>query len=445
MLRILRGVNCLFRKINLFFISQSRFEKWFELEYFLKKNNLKFNFNLLDFDNEITFNTKFISSNNLKFIKKNISYVDVDRIADNISCLDCIYIFKKDFDNPYNKVVLSWIISPYIKIKLIDKKKHKKIRKITIFKKDFLSWLQSSKMDFIKCISLFISNYSYLKNNKINFINSIDSINHFKNKNIIRIGDGELSILNGENTPFQKFSDDLKIHLEKSINYFKKKERISLNEKMFSNYNFLGDRSWYQMSNCMYFNEYNKIYSANSFSLSPYEIYNKNSILGLSYALNDCEKKIQISNNKLYRNDKNSKILNYYNDFWKNFFNDILKNKVICLISNINNKFFLNLDLFDDKSNKTFIEVKGVNSFESISETRKILNTYFKRYNKSQIVFLIAAGPMGKILCEEIDKKLYRFIDIGNFINYYSYYNNIININDISNIHKSKFLKYKRK
>lgn len=433
-------INKLKRAI-LFFVRKENKKKYIEdfFNYSISKFNIEFNFNIAK---EISSEYKvlYISKKELNFIKKNINKIDYDYISkwSNNKMVFCVE--SKIFESNFNKFMISYVINSNSLLKIVDSLNCKDDNFLKVLKKSIKKNKLIHNND--KKVLNYIANLTWRKKSNLIFYNYSKTFDDIFKKNIIRIGDGELDLVSGENHPYQKYNDEIKTELLEVINYFIHKKSIALNDKIIAPYYSANDRHFYQDMNINYnLEELNilEAYSANVWSIPPYIMYNKvNNYLFQPMSFDIDGKSVSILSKDYYIKNKNE--LFYYNKFIDHNFNKLKGKKIIVITSEFNEKSF---KMFFQKysSDINFIFSPEQNSYDKKDLLLDEIKKYITKYNKKKILFLIATGPCGKILGKFIDEQNYNFIDIGNFINYYNHYNNfntIENISDIHNIDKFK-------
>ena len=213
---------------------------------------------------------------------------------------------------------------------------------------------------------------------KINYYNQNDIEGLIRSgKTIIRLGDGEVYIMNGGSLPFQRQEDELTRLLRKMV----------------------------------------KNYSDNS----PYVLcLNKLPLIKTNKEL----KKFNLLNcwlpSKVYFNqyfNKNARYLDaamfYFRETFPNHFEEYLKSKKILFVSNKTyNNLILNNKNIPFKIWK-YIETREQHSFVDYVSIKNRIKELVKIEGKNKVIILVAFGPASKAMAYDLSKEGLQLIDVG--------------------------------
>jgi hypothetical protein len=235
----------------------------------------------------------------------------------------------------------------------------------------------------------FFKNTRYLLWYTINYFNGsfINKINYFENedivsllksgKSLIRIGDGEVFLLNYGDIHYQTYSDNLRSNFLEMIKGY-------------------SDISPY-------------VLCVNRLPLSKTNAELK------SDGLLNCWLPMKVVFD-LYFNKK-AKYLDqaifYYNETIPKYFETYLKQKKIIYVTNkknINNIKNNNLIPF---KNVEFVETPNLNSFDYFEKIYSEINTKITKEEKGGVVVILACGPASKVLGFRLSKDGIQAIDVG--------------------------------
>lgn len=226
--------------------------------------------------------------------------------------------------------------------------------------------------------------WGYIQNefrNKAIFYTEKEFFNQIQlGKSIIRIGDGEISLLHGRAIHYQRHTKGLQKGIEKTIREYTADSPYILSIPIFVNYT-------------------NKELSATNGKLACWlplkvefrRMFNKEAIYADAHFF-------------------------YYRDFMLRFFKEFLEHKHVIFVSNKET----NAKIQETKthfSSVQYIDTPSENSFESmhdiIQDIDKALDIHTSTYGKMPVVFAVSTGPTSKILVQKYAYLGYQSFDIG--------------------------------
>lgn len=207
---------------------------------------------------------------------------------------------------------------------------------------------------------------------------TVDFANNM-NKSIIRLGDGEFNIINGEDICYQKNSKRLQEEFEEILNYYKdeKCEYILCVPKFFFKCNGLilaQKRAW--ISNW----SFPRYYFKNNFAME--------NIYGDAFLFAKGNEEI-------------------YSKLWED------KNYEHCIFVHNQEKY---AKKFEEKYNikTSFVKICSENAYEYVDEIIDNINSLLNRFGKEKTIVMISAGPAAKIIVYRLSKKV-KVIDAGHW------------------------------
>ncbi|MCB9810531.1 MAG: DUF1792 domain-containing protein [Candidatus Nomurabacteria bacterium] len=241
----------------------------------------------------------------------------------------------------------------------------------------------------IRYLKLHLGNPRYLFTYAINYFNPnfIPDIKYYEldeledvlraGKSLVRIGDGEVYIMNNGNIGYQKFEPKLKEVFFKIISEYDESSScvIGLNKTPISKSNSTLRKD--KLLNCWM--------PMKSF----YEIY--------------FNKKAKYFDATLF----------YYNETFPEYFEAFLKTRHLVLVTRQHSieKFKANKSIpFSDVS---FVETPENNAFDQYDQIKKEVLDEVARHGKSKTIVLAAFGPASKLLVYELAKEGVVSIDVG--------------------------------
>ena len=219
-------------------------------------------------------------------------------------------------------------------------------------------------------------------------------------QSLARFGDGEISIINGKNIPFQKYDEKLAKRLREILLNTNNKLLIGINHRYFFPH--------YDPNA----NEINR-----DFALFSMPKYRKDLISYLDFSTKYCD--AGFTGIRAIKNKKNDNLFKKVRTIWNK--HDIIL--VGCREAHSKIKY----DLFDNATKQTWIYVPNKDAFD---EYDNIL-TQIKKHPKKSIIILLA-GPTSKVLADDLSHCGYRALDLGHMAKSYNYYmQNTVFTNDL--------------
>lgn len=425
-------------------------------------NNLNYDFLSAKIEKEFYFKTInklsndkrlwIISRKDLKYFIKYFSlYSDFITLKSNFGKDDVFIINENLFSKTIFKYFLSHFINTESSIYITNKKNIKNQNSVMdILKLPLKVRLKRNDLKTLSIINNNIINVAIWNSYNFKYFNYFETLKKMKHENICRFGDGEFSLLKNQGPAYQCYDKNLKKDMISTIEYFIKKNKIAINDKLVVKTEYLNCKDNTQFDFIKTPNlsklKLTNVYSATLWSIPPYIISKGiDNFVGDAKTIKYNEKYISIYDKELYKTPIGKKWLLDFNNYYQKFFGEVSKNKTIVLVSANTNKNFLECNLLSQCSKKIFIPTVERDSYNEKNKILKKILNIFKEYKNDKIIFFIACGPLGKILCKLIDSNNFRFLDIGNFVNYYYYYNDMLPIDHINIIHQSQiFLKLKK-
>lgn len=262
----------------------------------------------------------------------------------------------------------------------------KYISKINLRKKRLVEF---DAEDFVTSILYYIPNSSVLRPNVLDENHTVDLLCKTK-KSLARFGDGEISIINGNDIPFQQYDKILANRMREILLNHNNKMLIGINHHYF-----------YPTYNPMANNV------RRDFALFVMPWARKTLITCLDLTTDYCD--AGFTGIRQEKNTKNDNIFKKMRTIWN-------KREVVlvgCRQAQEKNQY----DLFDNAEKANWIYVPNKNAF---SEYDNIL-AKIKTYSKNAIIILMA-GPTGKVLAYDLAQLGYRALDLGHMSKSYDYY-----------------------
>ncbi len=201
-----------------------------------------------------------------------------------------------------------------------------------------------------------------------------------KKLSMIRFGDGEITLIDGLDIPFQKVSSDLVQRLENVIRVHHENLLICI-PGMWGNLDIFVDYAYYFVMHHMY--RYNHTWKA---LLTYDQIYGDTNVTRHYLA---------------YKNKKDAeKTFNKIFSLWEN--------KNVVLIEGSKSRLGVGNDMFDRTSSMKRILCPPENAYSSYEEIKKAAFSVEKN-----TLILLSLGPTAKVLAYELFLAGYRVIDIG--------------------------------
>ncbi len=214
---------------------------------------------------------------------------------------------------------------------------------------------------------------------KLKILDDLDTINYSNkfNKSIIRLGDGEFNLINGEDICYQKYSNKLRnelIEIIKNYDYQSSNYLLCIPKQflLMSGFKLLKKRNW--ISSWAFSRYYVKRNFENNVTYGDAFIFSKG-------------------------NERN------YSKLWS------LKKYKLCIFVH-NNEKFANKFQKCYKINTKFIKVTSSNSYNDLDAIKNEIIKLAKNFNKDDIIIIASMGPAAKALVYEICHE-YRVIDAG--------------------------------
>lgn len=213
-------------------------------------------------------------------------------------------------------------------------------------------------------------------------INCEKTINELVNsqKSIIRYGDGEFNIINGNNIRFQEFDKNLKQELEQLLQIDDVNIMVAIPDAFsdLSKHNKSAQKFWQKYMVTHRANLYKKL----DFNKTYYDAFISRSYLE-------------------YLNNKN------HNVIFKNL-KKIWQNKDIVLVEGEFSRLGYKNDLFESSKSIKRILCPAENAYNSIEKIIEACRTFSK-----DVLFIIALGPTATILGYKLHNLGYRALDLG--------------------------------
>lgn len=245
-------------------------------------------------------------------------------------------------------------------------------------------------MDYSKIIENILY---YIPNSNISrpkIYNAQETINFLLNseKSLARFGDGEITLIDGKNIPYQKYDPILAQKLTEILKNNQENLIVGINHH------------YYYPK----YNVDNNLIKKN-FQLHAIPIFRSRLNDLIDYSKEYCD--AGFTGNVVYDNER------------KMFFENIKKlweNKNVILVHCKEAYEKLKFNIFDNSKEQINIFVPNINSFGAYDEVlNKLLN-----YNKDYLIILMC-GPLGKVLASELSRVNYRALDLGHIAKSYNF------------------------
>ncbi|WKA57817.1 GT-D fold domain-containing glycosyltransferase [Planococcus shenhongbingii] len=219
---------------------------------------------------------------------------------------------------------------------------------------------------WLKTIYYFV--FSLKCNNTALLMNGNDTVKEvLKNKkSIIRFGDGEFNILSGKSIAYQMYSKELHEELERIIKNYLKEDEATY--KLCLPTDFLKKSGFYLLKKRIYISSWS--YTRYIFKKK----YDENVSYGDAFLFAKGNEEIY---KKLWITAKNV-IFIHNNEKYANYFEQ---------------KYGINTK---------FIEIPKKNAFEEREKIYNKINIALREVDKEKLIIIVSAGPLGKILVENL-------------------------------------------
>lgn len=243
--------------------------------------------------------------------------------------------------------------------------------------------------DLFENILYYVPNSSVARPDILDENQTVDLLCKTK-KSICRFGDGEISIINGHDIPFQKYDEKLAQRMRDILKNNNDNLMVGINYWYFYPvYNMQGDEI------------------SRRFAFYSMPRFRKKLIPLISFSKTYCD-----AGFTGIRGEKNSK----NNAFFKKI-RTLWNNQPVVLVGCREAYNNIKFDLFDNALKKDWVFVPNMNAF---SEYDDILEQ-IKKYDKKALVILMA-GPTSKVLVYDLAELGYRALDLGHLAKSYDHY-----------------------
>lgn len=279
-------------------------------------------------------------------------------------------------------------------ISILFKKIREFFRRIRTLRKNIRTLsktqLNLDELDYSKIIENILY---YIPNSNISrpkIYNAQETINFLLNseKSLARFGDGEITLIDGKNIPYQKYDPILAQKLTEILKNNQENLIVGINHH------------YYYPK----YNVDNNLIKKN-FQLHAIPIFRSRLNDLIDYSKEYCD--AGFTGNVVYDNER------------KMFFENIKKlweNKNVILVHCKEAYEKLKFNIFDNSKEQINIFVPNINSFGAYDEVlNKLLN-----YNKDYLIILMC-GPLGKVLASELSRVNYRALDLGHIAKSYNF------------------------
>ncbi|MCM1297013.1 MAG: GT-D fold domain-containing glycosyltransferase [Muribaculaceae bacterium] len=222
---------------------------------------------------------------------------------------------------------------------------------------------------------------SNIKRPKIKFHK--ESVQELINSNysIARFGDGEISIIQGNSIPFQKYNLNLAKRLQKILISEQKNLKVGINYEYY----------------------YTNIYKYTPLAQKFYRFDVPNLRTYLSNLINWDKEYFSAGFTQLYQIYTKYDFEEHYNNLRK-----IWKNKNILIVTCKNVFDNIKYNIFDNAANIDYLYIPNKHAYEKYNE----IYSKIKKFNKETLIILIA-GPTAKVLASDLTLDNYRALDLG--------------------------------
>lgn len=231
-------------------------------------------------------------------------------------------------------------------------------------------------------------------------LNHLETLDYLLNSNcsLVRIGDGELTIIKGYDIPFQKTNKILANRLKSILHNEQEDLLVGINYEYYNTKELKNMHTFVKK----HIKKNLKIFKEN---LNPYLNFNSQYCSAGFTQLGQA-----------YKNFDFEFVFNSLRQLWKN--------RKIVIVGCEKAKEDLEYNIYDNASEVIYLYVPALNAFD---EYEAILNAT-KKYSKDYLILLMC-GPTAKVLVSDLTQCGYRALDLGHLAKDYDWYKRKIPFN----------------